>query len=456
MVTADSFQRKILESTPKAYDFLTSPGIAVLASVDGVEKLRIELGLASLEHSIPFTAETVSHSASIMKQFTAYAVALLLEDGQLNGNAKASTLLSDFPLCGADIAVDHLVHHTSGLRDQWDLLFMAGWRLDGDVITTDHIWKMIRAQEALNFAPGSEMLYSNTGYSVLARILEEVSGQSFPRVIESIVTPLGLGALASDDHQAIIRNRAYGYKLSSDKLGFTRNDINFANVGATSLFASARDLLAWAEHQNHLLLSDTRLGRRLNAPARTSDGKSIEYAYGQRVVGSDDRQIIFHDGWDSGYRAAIVRVPSRRLAVSLLTNGLEIQAIKIAFDAVESVLGTDEWRPERVKKLDAQPTPAQERIPSADIERRANEEELAGTYESEELSTEYYVRSDDGRLVLAHSRHPDSDLVPTDDPDVYEGPDWMPLIRFQATAGGVVGFDVTTSRIRGIRFTRVN
>ncbi|MEM7677391.1 MAG: serine hydrolase domain-containing protein, partial [Myxococcota bacterium] len=229
-----SFREKILAALPHEYRLEDAPGLAIMGRADGVQPLQLQMGKASIEHDGPFTTHTVSHVASITKQFTAYIIAQLIQEGALKPQTRASEVLPNFPGCGADITVDHLVHHTSGLRDQWDLLLMAGWRLD-DVITTDHIWKLIQTQQALNFEPGAEILYSNTGYSVLAKIIEHITAQDFPRVVrERITQPLGLSrTFALVDHRRIVKGRAFGYRLQSD--GFARNDHSFANTGATSL-----------------------------------------------------------------------------------------------------------------------------------------------------------------------------------------------------------------------------
>ena len=435
------------------YGFESSPGLALVATLDGQEQLRVELGKASLEYGIPWTVDTVSHAASIAKQFTAYAIALLLEERKLDEHARPHSLLPEFPRCASDITVSHLIHHTSGLRDQWDLLLMAGWRMD-DVITSDQIWKMLLAQQALNFPAGAEMLYSNSGYSVLARIIEVVSGRSFEDFLrERVTAPLGLSkTFALVDHSTIVKNRAYGYKRSSDRRSFVRNDLSFANSGATSLFCSVGDLVRWAEYQNALNSDESSLGRRLLSRGRTHSGTELDYAYGAWVEMLGGDQIVYHDGWDAGYRAAVVRVPSRRAAIALLANGLEVPAIQLVFDALEELLGSDKWRPERVRRIGMATGSAGEQRPLAPPMCTGD---VVGIYRSDELSTEYGIQTQGDELVLTHSRHPSAPLSRTEVPGQYTGPNWIPELTFQTAPDGVVsGFHVRSGRVRRVPFVK--
>lgn len=433
-----NFEERVRQRVP--YNFELSPGLALCASVHCQETLRLELGKANLEHDIAFTVDTVSHSASITKQFTAYLLGVLAGTGEISLTTKVIDILPGFPPCGRDITLDHLVHHTSGLRDQWDLLLMGGWRLD-DVITADHIWRLILSQQELNFPPGTEMLYSNSGYSVLARALSIITDQSLKELIKRhIAGPLGLtSTFTISDHREVIMNRAYGYGLSGDR--FARNDISFATAGATSLWSTASELLRWGEHANQIHAGP--VGRILHTPGKTNDGGLISYAHGVRV--HDGETVLYHDGWDAGYRAAVICLPEEQIAVALLSNGLEIPAIQIAFDAVEAITGRD-LRPAPAPRVPAPAEPAPDIVFSA--------EELAGTYRSPELHTEYTVGQIDDRLVLSHSRHPTVDLSEVGG-NVYKGPNWMPNLRFSGTKRGVDTLSVSTDRVRGVNFEKI-
>jgi hypothetical protein len=156
-----------------------SPGAALAVARGGAIVYEQGYGLAQLEYEVPITPTTVFHVASVSKQFTAFAVTMLADAGKLSLDDDIRIHLPEVPDFGDTITIRHLIHHTSGLRDQWVLLAIAGWRLD-DVITRDQIMRLVRRQRELNFTPGDEILYCNTGYTLLAEIVERVTGEHLP------------------------------------------------------------------------------------------------------------------------------------------------------------------------------------------------------------------------------------------------------------------------------------
>jgi len=205
-----------------------SPGVAVGVVKNGELILKKGYGSANLEYDIPNTPSTVFHMASVSKQFTAFSIALLDEQGKLSVSDDVRKYIPEIPDFGRTITLEHLIHHTSGLRDQWNLLAMAGWRLD-DVITREQILKLVARQKELNFDPGDEFLYCNTGYTLLAEIVARVSEMSFAEwTAKHIFEPLGMvQTLFYDDHEKIVINRAYSYKQASG--GYKKSVLNYAN-----------------------------------------------------------------------------------------------------------------------------------------------------------------------------------------------------------------------------------
>ena len=191
------------------WDTPGSPGAAVAVLKEGEIVFSRGYGSAQLEYGIPITPATIFHVASVSKQFTAFAVTLLAQEGRLSLDDDIRKHLPEVPDFGSTITLKHLLHHTSGLRDQWEALAMAGWRLD-DVITTEHILSMVRNQKELNFEPGEEHLYCNTGYTLLGEIVARVTGQSFSAwTKENLFDPLGIvGAEHRFDPCAVIGCRA--------------------------------------------------------------------------------------------------------------------------------------------------------------------------------------------------------------------------------------------------------
>ncbi|MBK7598693.1 MAG: serine hydrolase [Acidobacteria bacterium] len=239
----------------RQYDKPGSPGCSLAVVRDGKVVYKHGYGYANLEYDIPISPSTVFHVASVSKQFTAFAITLLASEGRLKLDDDIRKYLPEVPDFGKTITIKHLIYHTSGLRDQWELLAMAGWRLD-DVITKEHILKIIRNEKELNFEPGAEHLYCNSGYTLLAVIVERVSGQSFRQFTnDRIFKPLGMANTHfHDDHEMIVKNRAYSYQPEKAG-GFKLSALNYANAGATSLFTTAEDMTRWA-----LNFEDMKLG----------------------------------------------------------------------------------------------------------------------------------------------------------------------------------------------------
>jgi CubicO group peptidase (beta-lactamase class C family) len=175
------------------WDKPTSPGCALAVMKDGQIIHKRGYGMADLDHDVKITPATVFHAASMSKQFTAAAVLMLVQEGKLSLDDPVKKHVPEIPDFGAPIALHHLLHHTSGLRDQWDLLALAGWRYSLDLITDADVLAVLSRQKTLNFTPGSKHLYSNSGFTLLAQAVKRVSGQSFRSFTGNrLFSPLGM------------------------------------------------------------------------------------------------------------------------------------------------------------------------------------------------------------------------------------------------------------------------
>ena len=195
------------------FDKADSPGCALAVIKDGQIVHKRGYGMSNFEYGIPVSPTSIFHVASISKEFTAMAIVLLARQGKLSLDDEVRKYVPEVPDFGERITIRHLIHHTSGLRDQWALLEMAGWRED-DVITEGDILDLISRQKALNFKPGDEHLYSNTGYTLLAVIVQRVSGQSLRDFADAnIFKPLGMTRTHfHDDHSMIVKDRTSAYQ----------------------------------------------------------------------------------------------------------------------------------------------------------------------------------------------------------------------------------------------------
>lgn len=199
-----------------AWDRKDTPGASVAVAKDGEILYKKGYGMANLEYDIPIGPSTIFHIASVSKQFTVFSILLLEDWGLLSLDDDIRKHIPEVPDFGTTITLRHLASHTSGIRDQWNLLAMAGWRLD-DVITKEHVLKLVSRQKDLNFEPGEEFLYCNTGFTLLAEVVARVSSQSFADFTrENIFEPLKMNnTLFYDDHEKIVKNRAYSYYQDS-------------------------------------------------------------------------------------------------------------------------------------------------------------------------------------------------------------------------------------------------
>jgi CubicO group peptidase (beta-lactamase class C family) len=303
-----------------SWDKPDSPGCSLAVIKDGKVIYQRGYGSANLEYNIPITPSTVFHVASVSKQFTAFAIAMLANQGKLSLDDDIRKHLPEIHDFGKTITIRYLIHHTSGLRDQWELLAMGGWRLD-DVITKDHILKVVRNQRELNFDPGQEHLYCNTGYTLLAVIVERVTGKSFREYTQdNIFKPLGMANTHfHDDHEMIVKNRAYSYR-SAPGGGYKLSALNYANVGATSLFTTAEDMAKWVQN-----FDDGRVGGKAVIDQMVEQGvlnnkQKLDYAFGLVVGKYKGLKVVEHSGGDAGYRSHVMRFPDQKFAVVVLSN----------------------------------------------------------------------------------------------------------------------------------------
>ena len=429
------------------------PGVAVAVLKDGQVVLERGYGSAQLEHRIPVTPATVFHVASVTKQFTAFGAAMLAQQGKLSLDDNVRSHIPELPDFGKPVTVRQLIHHTSGIRDQWELLAMAGWRLD-DVITKDHILRMLTRQRELNFEPGSEHLYSNSGYSLLAEIVERVGGMPFPEWMEqNVFRPLGMTSTHMHvDHEHIVPGRAYSYRRGDD--GQWRNAVlSYANAGATSLFTTAGDLARWLNNYETAQLGGPALIAQMRERAVLTNGDTIPYAFGI-VRGQYRGQTHWsHSGGDAGFRSFVVHFPAARLGVAVVSNDAAFRT-RVARDIADlylDAMGAPTADPEPQASGDGARVASTRTQPSQ--QRLA---EFTGTYYSPEIETVYRISVENGKLVARHQRHPNLELTDAGG-DAFASDRWFfRSIAFTRSEGAIDGFRLTGGRVRNLRFVRLS
>jgi CubicO group peptidase (beta-lactamase class C family) len=309
---------KQIDQIMARFNSLTSPGASIAVVKDDKIVFLKGYGIADLEHDIPITSSTVFHIASVSKQFTAFAILMLESEGKLSINDDIRKFIPEVPDFGKVITLDHLIHHTSGLRDQWELLAMAGWRLD-DNISTKQILNLVSRQKELNFNPGDEMLYCNTGYTLLAEVVARVSGMSCADFTRTrIFEPLNMThTLFYDDCEILVKNRAYSFY--ADGSGYKKSNLNYSTVGATSLFTTSEDLCLWSANFEKPVIGKDFIDKMAQRFV-LNNGDTIGYAMGQGIYIYKGHKVFEHGGADAGYRSDLLRIPDEHFSVNVLSN----------------------------------------------------------------------------------------------------------------------------------------
>jgi CubicO group peptidase (beta-lactamase class C family) len=346
-------QSKKVDEIFAKWDRTDSPGCALSVMQGGKILYKRAYGMANLDYDVILTTDTPFHVASISKQFTAAAIVLLEQDGKLSFDDEVRKYIPELPDFGAKITIRNLLHHTSGLRDQWDLLELAGWRYSLDLITNEDVMSVVVRQKALNFPPGSEYSYSNTGFTLLGEIVKRVSGKSLREfTTERIFVPLGMTKTHfRDDHAEVIKHQAYGY--SHDKGRWELSVTNFDTVGATSLFTTVEDLALWDENFYTQKVGGPKFTETMLTHDPLTNGEKNSYAFGLVAEKYRGLDAVDHSGADAGYRSDILRFPAQHFSVACLCNAGDSGPSNLTQKVTDVLLAAELKEPEAAAKAKA-------------------------------------------------------------------------------------------------------
>ena len=339
-----------------------TPGCSVGVSSRGKTVLAKAYGMADLEHGVRNTPSTIFEAGSISKQFAAAAILLLARDGKLSVDDPVRQYVAELPDYGTPVTLKHMLQHTSGLRDWGEVAALAGWPRTTRVHTHAHVLDIVSRQRSLNFAPGTDWSYSNTGYNLAAVIVSRVSGKSFAEFSrDRLFAPLGMTRTSwRDDYTRIVRDRAIAY---SGGPGAFRSNMPFENVhGNGGLLTTVEDLLKWNEHFVSPAIADAEFVRTQLTPGVFHDGRPHDYAYGLFVGTYKGVPEISHGGATAGYRAYLARYPAQHLSVAVLCNAASANAGQLAHEVADLYLGDH---------LKAAASPAPQKIVAAELETAA-------------------------------------------------------------------------------------
>jgi CubicO group peptidase (beta-lactamase class C family) len=456
-------QRVAVDSASRWVDSLLSPlssrrtpGCAVGVERNGALVLAKGYGMADLEHDIPNTSETPFYLASLSKQFTAMAIVLLARDHRLSLDDSVRKWVPEVPSFGTTITLRQLLNHTSGLRDYFTLLAVSGWPSDGP-LTEQQFLTLLSRQRSLNFTPGDEFLYSNTGYALLGIVVRRASGESLRDfAARRIFQPLGMEHTEfRDDHTALIRQRAVGY--APDAQGYHVSQPQFDVVGDGGVFSTIDDLAKWNAN-----FDSGRVGGKdgiamLETPGRLNDGQATRYGLGLTIGDFRGLKSFSHAGAYGGYRGSMMRIPSEHLAVMTLCN--TSQAPPTLTEQIARVflgLGDEATRAAAEPSAPSLMAFGTAQAPGDSTGARQRNDQLAqiaGRYFSDELDMPITLVAREGVLVLSRPKADELRFVPLAE-DLLMNRDQILMRVVRDESGRVTGIALTVNRVRDLVFTR--
>jgi CubicO group peptidase (beta-lactamase class C family) len=435
-----------------------SPGCALAVARNGKTVYSKGYGLANIEENVSITPETVFDIGSTSKQFTAASILLLERQGKLSVHDDIRKYVPEIPDYGQQITILHLLNHTSGLRDYLTLFELAG--IDTDSVTTDEdALGIIANQKALNFAPGSEWLYSNSGFFLLSVVVKRLSGKTLAQFAsENIFTPLGMkSTVYRDSHTQLVPGRALAYEAKENERGYALDVSYFEQTGDGAVHTSVGDLLRWDENFYSGQVGGREFLAELEEPGKLTNGKKLNYAKGLMVTSYRGLPIVEHGGSWGGYRAQLLRFPEQHFSVACLCNagnaGPEKRALRVA----------DIYLSEQMKEPAPRETEPGKREKRESIDLAP--EKLAryqGSFRSEELRATYRLAVEDGTLQLTKleggSGFRDTlrqrKLRPVGADRFTVDEEGLEFQFAQDGSGNVSGFRLDAGRTKGIEFQR--
>ncbi|MFC1574569.1 serine hydrolase domain-containing protein [Gemmatimonadota bacterium] len=440
-----------IDSVFAPFDNTRSPGCAVGVLEEGGLAFGRGYGMANLDHGIAITPETIFRIGSVSKQFTAAVVVLLAREGLFSLEDGIRRFFPELPELYGPVTVRNLLNHTSGIRDYLELMGMRGVG-DEATYTEDDVVRLLSRQRALNFHPGSDFRYSNSGYLLLSRLVYRVTGRTLRQEAQRLLfEPLGMERTHfHDDHREIVPHRATGYGSGRDGRFFV-DQTTLDIVGDGGVFTSIEDLYRWMANFWALEVGGPDWLSTMETPGVLTDGDTLDYAMGLRRGVHRGLFTVGHGGAFVGYRAATLRYPGQEVAVMVLCNYARTNPSQLAEEVGEIWL-EERMAPEPEPQAGPEPLP-QPRREQTSVPVLSSEEQrpFLGEYYSQELDATYRIIRGEGGLVL------DVNGVETL-PLERSGPNtltaqWLTL-TLRMEGDSVVGFRAGSGRAGGVEFER--
>ena len=441
----------------QTWDSPSSPGCA-LGIVQNDELVYARgYGMANLELGVPIAPDSAFYLASVSKQFTAMAIALLVEAQQLKLTDNVRQYVPETPDYGTPVTIAQMIRHTSGLRDYLDLGAMTGKRME-DVWTEADFLARVSRQKALNFAPGAQYVYSNTGYVLLSIIVKRVTGMSLGAFAqERIFAPLGMTqTVFKEHHQQIIPNRVSGYSSAADGDGFINEYHNLQVAGDGGLYSTITDLARWDAnfYANRLGQGSPALIEMMYSTAPLSDGAPQTYAFGLGHGTYRGLPLIAHGGGLNGARTQMIRFPTQHCTIICLSNLSSFDPEAMIKRVADLILAE-----QLADAVDAPSAAAAAPPPAVEMDAAALAA-YTGEFYSPELAVIYKLAVTNSQLTLSFGGQEPISLRPiaTDhcQTDHFQDEGQRKLAFTRGENGAVVGFTLSTGRAWGVQFERAS
>ncbi len=434
-----------------SYDRNDVPGVVVAVVEGGDVVFARGYGAANLEHGLPMTRTTVNDLGSVSKQFTAFAIAFLSQQGKLSLDDDIHAHLPEIPDLGGRVTIRHLIHHISGLREIYDALQMAGWQ-GGDRIAQEDALRLMVRQRELNFAPGDRYLYCNTAYMLLAEVVGRVTGQPFTEWMQqNVFQPLGM-------HNTTIMAE-FGQVIPKVAESYARSNGSFVQVydnstiqGAGGVYSTVDDLAKWIRNFSHHTVGDDATFRQIQQRGVLNNGDTLSYAFGITVGTFRGLRRLQHTGSSAGFRAWLAYFPDVDVGFVTLSNFAGFDR-RTQNRLVEVVLGDHLEAPQAEDTSEAKSNEDAEEPEPPSITPAALQT-YVGEYYSPELETTYRFEIQDGTLTGHHRRHDPFALKPVAQ-DEFSGPSFVRRLVFSRDeAGRVFGMRVSNGRVLNLWFEK--
>ncbi|HWZ99609.1 MAG TPA: serine hydrolase domain-containing protein [Candidatus Dormibacteraeota bacterium] len=440
-----------------------SPGCALAVARNGIIIYEKGYGLANVEEEVTITPRTVFDIGSTSKQFTASSILLLEREGKLSVNDDVRKYIPELPDYSKKITILNLLNHTSGIRDYLTLFELSGVYTDS-VTTDEDALAIIARQKSLNFDPGSEFLYSNSGYFLLSVIVKRASGKTLPEfAAENIFKPLEMNrTLYRDQHTQLVPGRALAYDPKEPGPGFTFDVSYFEQTGDGAVHTSVEDLLKWDENFYTAKVGGKAFLAELQETARLNNGKQLKYAKGLVVFDYRGLRAVEHGGSWGGYRAQLLRFPDQHFSVACLCNLANADPESHANRVAEIFLASEMKPPKPATDENRENHPKKETVSvSPDILAQ-----YEGEFVSEELFVTYILKIENGKLALhkiqnglgrgfLQSTH-HWELRPVGKEEFVQDEEGINFAFSRDSTGKVSGFVLAVGRSSGIAFSRKN